>query len=474
VPKKLIPFIIVFCSLLMASLACRFISRADPTATPVPAVETAEEVVVLPTDTPTPEPTEEIAEIVTEEVVEEEEIEEVATPGRGVVEGMEKSMWIQEDSYVYVAFLYENESRDILYEDVMFSISLFDESGKLLYDEYINTPWLFPEQTVGMFSSVWLEVDMSPVASVTATFSYENTTEPGELVHPFTTEGIVYWPDDGYGMVTGRIVNNEEITFTNLQVYAICYDTAGEIVGGGFTYVDFIHLDDYMGFTMYVDTIGEVDSVEVFPMLSYSTQFIDKTDFLTEIIILDDYFYPNEWGYLVGGFTLRNETADVLNNSLIYVTFYDAQLNITATSTSYIDLLLPGDTLGIAPWVSTPPRGAETVEYDILILPGEPVDDYELDFNPFRVDSTTVTGDFEDYVLVNFTNTYNKEVSDLDVYVLVYNADGRIIGGGWDWTRESIPAGDSFEIEVWVSYADAETIDRVEAWVVPTFWTEFE
>jgi len=77
-------------------------------------------------------------------------------------------------------------------------------------------------------------------------------------------------------------------------------------------------------------------------------------------------------------------------------------------------------------------------------------------------------------VLVNFTNTYNRQVSELDIYVLVYNDDGLIIGGGWDWTRDPIPAGESAEIEVWVNYADAETIADIEAWVVPTNWTSFE
>ena len=454
---------------LVIGLACRFTSRTDPTATPRPVVETAEEVAALPTGTPTPEPIEQI-----EEIEAEEETEEVLTPGFGVVEGMDKSMWVQEDSYVYVAFLFENESSDMLYEDVMFSISLFDESDKLLYDEYLTTPWLFPEQTVGMFSSVWLEVDMSPVAKVTATFSYQEATAPGEMVNPFTSESIVYWPGDGYAMVTGKIVNNQDTTYTDLLVYAVCYDNAGEIVGGGFTYVDFIHLNDFMGFTMYVDTIGEVASVEVFPLLSYSTRFIDKTDFLSEISILDYYFYPNEWGYFIGGFIARNETETVLSDSLVYITFYDDQENVTATATAYIDLFLPGDTIGISPWVTTPPQDAQTTLLDILILPGEPVDDFELDSNPFRVNSTAVTGDFDDYVLVNFTNTYNRQVSELDIYVLVYNDDGLIIGGGWDWTRDPIPAGESAEIEVWVNYADAETIADIEAWVVPTNWTSFE
>lgn len=462
-PKKSIIFFAFIIFPLVIGLACRFTSRLDPTATPRPVIETAEEVAAVPTYTPTPEP-----------IAEEEEIEEVISPSFGIVEGFDKSMWMQDGMYVYVAFLYENESSDILYEDVMFTVSLFNEGGELLYDEYFTTPWLFPEQKVGMFYSIWIEEDMDPVADVGIFFSYAETTAPGEMDNPFTTDSIVYWPEDGFAMVTGKIVNNDATTYTDIQVYSICYDSAGDIVGGGFTYVDFIHLEDYMGFTMYVDTVADVASVEVFPLLSYSTRFIDKTDFLSEISILDYYFYENEWGELVGGFIARNETDTVLGDSLVFITFYNDQENVTATATAYIDLLLPGDTLGIAPWVTTPPMGADTTWLDVLILPGEQIDDYELDFNPFRVNSTSVAGNFDEYVMVSFTNTYNKQVSELDIYVLVYNDDGLIIGGGWDWTRDPISAGETAEIEVWVTYADAETIATIEAWVVPSFWTDFD
>ena len=90
------------------------------------------------------------------------------------------------------------------------------------------------------------------------------------------------------------------------------------------------------------------------------------------------------------------------------------------------------------------------------------------------VNSTTITGDYNNYVLVNFTNTYSKQVSDVDIYVQLYNADGQIIGGGSDWTTNPLPAGSSMDIEVYVDYSDNQVIDRIEAWVVPSSFTDFE
>ncbi|MFU8827715.1 MAG: hypothetical protein ACNA70_09550, partial [Brevefilum sp.] len=106
--------------------------------------------------------------------------------------------------------------------------------------------------------------------------------------------------------------------------------------------------------------------------------------------------------------------------------------------------------------------------------PGDPNKYYELDSNPFRVNSTSVTGDFDNYVLVNFTNTYSKQVSEVDVYVLVFDEQGDIIGGGNTWTNEPTPAGGIGEIEVWVSYGSNKTIADIQAWVVPSYFTRFE
>ena len=466
-PKKSIIFFAFIIFPLVIGLACRFTSRPDPTATPRPVIETEEVAVEVATATPTPEPIEE----------EEEQPEEPMTPAVGVVEGLEmleKSLWMQDGSFVFVAFLFENSSSETLYEDVDFTISLFDENGDLIDEDYHIMPYIFPNQTVGIVSNIWLPMDIILVDRVEVDWSYSGSTSPGELVDPFTTDSIVYWPDDGYSLITGKIVNNESTTYTDIRVNVICYDSAGEIVGGGYTFVDFIHLNDFMGFTSYVDTYGEIASVEAFPTLTYSTQFIDKTDFISEISILESGFFEDDFGFIVGGFVVRNETDSVLSNSLFYVTFYDESEFITATAIDYIDILLPGETLGISPWVTTPPRGVESSRFDILVLPGDPEDGFELTSNPFIVNSATISDEDDSYVLVNFSNNYSKLVSEVDVFVLVYNAEGNIIGGGRDWTRDPIPAGGTSEFVVWITYADAEIIASIDAWVIPSYWTNFE
>ena len=464
-PKKAIIIVALIIFPLAVGLAC-LSSAPDPTATPRPVVETEEPAVEVPTSTPTP--------VIVEE---EEQVEEPVIQTGAAVESLGtlgKSLWFQDGPFVFVAILFENPNADVLYEDAAFTISLFDDNGDLVDEDYQAMPWIFPNQTVGIVSNFWLAMDVVVVDRVEVDWTYSGTVEPDEFDDPFTTDSIVYWSNDGYPLITGKIVNNESTSYTDIRVNIICYDGSGEIVGGGYTFVDFIHLNDFMGFSSYADAYGEIASVEAFPILTYETQFIDKTDFLSEISILDSHFYEDDFGNIVGGFVAKNETETVLSNSLVYVTFYDEDDNITATAINYIDLILPGDTLGISPWVTTPPEGVESKGFDILMLPGVEDDNYELITNPFTVNSTSVISEDDSVVLVNFSNNYSKSVSEVDVFVLVYNVDGQIIGGGKDWTKEYTPAGGTSELEVWVTYAEAETIDSIQAWVAPSFWTKFE
>lgn len=466
-PKK--SFIIMLFMLfpLLVGLAC-LSSRPDPTATPTeePVVVVVTEVVEVVVEPTSPPPT--LAP------VEEEEPTPEPTESPKDLVVLDQSTWIQEESNVFVGYLIENPFSDILYENVEFTIRLFGAAGNLIDTGYASVPWFFPNTRTGVVSTFWLSDESIMVDSVELNWTFTGKSSPGGFEDPFTTENIIFWDNIGYPVVTGKIVNTTSTTYTDIRGDIICYDSAGEIIGGGIAYIDFIHLDDYMGFITYVDVYGEVASVEVFPTLTYATRFIDKTDFLSEIIILEDYFYKDDFGFIEGGVILQNETETVLRDSLIYVTFYDEYDNITTTGSDYIGMILPGDSFGITPWVSIPPDETTSVRYDILLLPGEPDENYELDSNPFRVNSTTVTGDYDNYVLVNFTNTYSKQVSEVDVYVLVYNDAGAIIGGGRTWTNSPTPAGGTGEIEVWVSYSTSETIDAIKAWVVPSTWTVFE
>ncbi len=387
---------------------------------------------------------------------------------------LEKSLWVQEDKTVFVSFFFENPNPDLIFEDVEYTVYLFDASGKEIDSESSTVRWVFPEQPFGIVFNFYLSDETITVDSVSVDWVYGDTLSPNGFTTPFTIEKAAFWQNGGFPMVTGKINNASAETYTDIRANIICYNVAGEIVGGSYTNVNFIPGSGYMGYATFVNVFDDVASVEVYPTFTNDSVNYEGGDFWSNISILDDYFYEDLYGSIHGGAVIQNNTDAVLSDSVLYVTFYDENDNVTSTGSIHIDFLLPGDTLGVTPWILSPPDSANTTEYDVLVLPGDVVEDYELTENPFTINEEDVVGDYNTEILVNFTNNYSKGVSEAEVYVLLYNASGQIIGGGSDWTKEPIPAGGSAEIQVWVDYASSQIIDKIRVWVSPNYWTEYE
>jgi hypothetical protein len=454
---------------LVVGLACLG-SKPDPTATPT------EEVVI--------EPTEEATEETTEEVVPTEEPTEEAAPteesGGGESTGtdlvmLEKNKWIydEESNVVFVAFFFENPT-EMVYEDVEYTVYLVDADGNEVDNQSASIRYIFPQQVFGIAFNFYLDDEAPLVDSASVDWEYDDRYIDEDLTNPFSTDSILFWENDGWPMVTGKVVNTNTNTYSDIRANIICYDDAGDIVGGGYTYIDFVPGEFYSGFSTYVDAYSNVASVEVFPTLSYLSERYEGNDFWSYIDVTDTYFYEGDYDDIQFGAVIQNTTDRTIKDAIVVATFYDDDDNITAVGESYVDVLLPGSTLGVYPWVSSPPDGTVTTKYDVIVLPGDFDDDYELTENPFTVNDAQITGDYDENVTVSFTNNYSKSVSEVDVYVLLYDAEGKIIGGGDDWSEEPTPAGGTTEVEVWVDYSDDRAVDDIKVWVVPNYWTEFE
>jgi len=216
--------------------------------------------------------------------------------------------------------------------------------------------------------------------------------------------------------------------------------------------------------------------MEVFPILTYSSDpYEDTADFWGKISIIDQNFYLSSTDHLYGGVIIQSELDDeVLKDVILNVTFYDAEGYVVSHAYHNIDYLMPGERLGVAPYTDDFSDDISLSTFDALVFPGEYAEDFELTENVFPVNSTEIIGDYNSDVKVSFTNAYTKEVNEVDIYVLLYDAGGTIIGGGTGYTDEPTPAGSTGESEVYVYYDDETEVDSIEAWVVPSYWTDFE
>ncbi|MDY6874120.1 MAG: FxLYD domain-containing protein [Chloroflexota bacterium] len=424
----------------------------------------------------TPTPEEEVVEAPTEDTQPTDAATEETPAETEALQDLvllDQNYWVQDGENVFTVFFFENPNTSQIISDLNYTIYLYDADGAQIQSDSDNVLWIYPGQKMGITAIFTLANESVAVGSVSIDWTYD-WEAADDVRFPFTVEKTHFWQNGDNPMVTGTVSSSSDDTYTNLRANIICFDADDEIVGGGVSTLEFIPAGDYMGFASFVDTYGEVARVEVYPAFTYYTTYYKGSDFWSEIGILDDHFYTDDFGTPMGGLVIENNLDTVLIDSLVYVTFYDDAGNITSTATQPIDILLPNDRLGLSPWPLTPPEGAITSSYDILILPGDYENDYELDKTPLNVGEVSLTGEFNDTVTVNFTNTYDKQVSEADVFVLLYDADGNIIGGGSDWTTDPIPAGETVELDVWVEYAEGETVDSIEAWAYPNHYTTYD
>lgn len=387
---------------------------------------------------------------------------------------LDNSKWIQDEDTVFVAYLFQNPNQSFMFEDAEFSFYFLDSSGtEIGFDEYYVTNF-YPGEKIAIVFNYYLPDDLTIVDSVMVEWELPSTVAAQGMTNPLTTSEVNYWPSGGYPIVTGSIANSGSSIFTNIRTNIVCYNGSGEIVGGGSSYVDFVPNGAKIGFSNYVEAFEDVALVEVYPFMTYGSTAVDDPNAWTKISVLENNFYQGtyNWGY--GGVIIRNETDDVLENAVFYATFYDSAGKVVSVASAYFDILLPGEIIGFSPWIYSLPDGTRMSTFEGWAFPGEVVTGYELSSNPFVVNSTELIGDYQDTVLVNFTNTYSKQVSEVEVYVIVRNAAGEIIGGGNDWTEEPTPAGGTGSAEVYVTVDSSETIASIEAWVMPSYWTDFE
>lgn len=427
--------------------------------------EVIEEEPVLPTETPIPE----------EEPTQPVEAEpDIVPPGEELV--MLNDMWLREENEVFVGFELKNQLKDQNLENVSYKIILLDADENEVRTSSSRTDWLFPDQTMGVAYRTTFPADSDPIEAVVIEYEFRSQKDPDGFLNPFSSENVKMWEGTTRPIVTGIIHNNSTTTYSEIRTDIICYDVMGEIVGGGNSYHKVVPGESSVGFSEPVYVYGEVDTIEVYPrIVSSSRAREDAEGFWDHISILDEYFYETQAGGINGGVVIQNNLEEtVLKNSVVVVTVYDDDGYVTTIGYRHINYLMPGSTLGVMPSFFFLPKEAEPANYDSIVLPGLPDDDYELQDDYFTVNSAVLKEDNDNYVIVNYTSSYTKPVSEVAVFILLYNSDGQIIGGAVNKTSDPIPANGSGEVEIFVFYSREHTVEDIEVWLVPSIWTKFE
>lgn len=406
--------------------------QPQATAAPAEAEATAaidESAAAVSTEAPADAPT---AVAPTEAAAPAEAVEAVVISAQG---------FGQDNTTVGYAFVVSNPNTATGFENIAYQVAALDTAGTVVATDsgYINV--LFAGETQGVGGSLFVDSGAT-VNSLTVQVSGGDAVA-GDPVAGFTVEGGQYIPGDFGNQATGIVVSPFGRAFDDLRVSAVAYDAAGAIVGGGFTFVNFVPANGRTGVTVQVTAAGEVAEVALYPALS-ALSFLDSGDELPAdgqaLELLGQGVGSSEFGSGFGILVRNPNTGYALENSRYRITGFDAAGNVVATDEGYIEVLLPGQTLGIGGSLFAA-GDSPIATTEALVKAGDFIaSDSTAIFTTENV--AYVPGDFSSEVTGTILNPHNAEVSDLRVSAVAYDAADQIIGGGFTFL-DFVPAAGS-------------------------------
>lgn len=450
--RKPIFFILTFIAfILIVGMACGAPKKGDPTATPAP-----------PTSAPatkeaSPEPT-----------TQEPNVGASAKSADGLTL-LDNYTFIQDDTTLSTFIFLRNDDAEKVYLDIRYTVHAYDSAGAQVDNESTTIGFLAPGDTIGMVNELWLDEGVT-VDKIEVDWIIDSKKSMPGYTNPFAFKNTKYYNDDGWKYLTGVITNKDILTYTDLRVSAIAFDASGKIIGGGYSYVNFIPSEDQVGVSVYSTINGDPTRIEFYPMVySYSTTYEDG-DWWNNLDVID-FGFVQDGTEVGGGVILKNLTDKLIKDTEFYMTIYDVEGNVCGVDSGYIDFIWPGETLGFSPGATYIPKNSVPENVDLIIMPGE-FAEHELSGSPLVSEGHTFKLDqYWSTVTVKLKNTLNKTVTDTFVSVLLLDADGLVIGGGNGWP-EDFEANGTQEVEIFVTYTSTEDPASIVVYPGITTWSE--
>jgi hypothetical protein len=278
----------------------------------------------------------------------------------------------------------------------------------------------------------------------------------GEAVEPwiepgFSVSQVRYQTASLFPSATAVISTTFDEPLRDVEVFAVGYDAAGNIVGGGYSFLSFILAGGSVGVEAPLSSAEEPARVEIYPVITSLTLYgleESSTDDAEPLLIVAEGFGPSNFEGEIGwGFIVENPNPGLAADTAAYqVTAYAEDGSVLGAYASYISLLLPGERLGIGGSFYLP-AGTVAARLEFQTLGRYFV---ETALEPGFLESTGAafeTDGFSPRVTGTVVNGLDRDLADVEVYAIAYNVDGHIIGGGFTFV-DLVPAGEAAAVDV--------------------------
>jgi hypothetical protein len=177
----------------------------------------------------------------------------------------------QDKSAGSFAFIVQNPNPDYAYEDTPYQVAAYDAAGSVLKTESGHIEALVAGQQLGVAGRLYLP-ENTTISRLDVQLLAGRAVALGP-VPTLTAENVGYRDDRYSPKVTGIVKSPYDKNVTYARISALAYDAGGAIIGGGFTFLNFVPAHGQSAVEVNVKTTGKPARVELYPTISGLSQF---------------------------------------------------------------------------------------------------------------------------------------------------------------------------------------------------------
>ena len=366
------------------------------------------------------------------------------------------------------SFIIQNTNTELAVENMEFRVTLFDDADAIVESEERTAPLIFPDERTGFAGLIFVDEGVS-IASMEVQIAPGGTTTV-EVADGFPVDTVTFYPDENFPSATGLVNNLTDSLVTDLRISAVTFDADGQINGGGFTFLAAAGPASQTGVSVSVTSGSDVADVELFAGVSFLSDAITPDPATDPVVTKFGFGQPEDDNILGWGALLENPNAtEVVRDAEIVVWFQDAEGRVLESGSNFLEVVPPGQTIGVADGFVFLPDGTTATTMSALVVPGtlEPTDITAW----FTADSVAYVDDpFFPEVTGNVNNPFAQDLEDLWATAIAYDEAGNIIGGGFTFI-ELAPANAPSEVSIAVTVSSVPA--RVEIYAYPSSLTDF-
>jgi hypothetical protein len=381
-----------------------------------------------------------------------------------------KSGFGQNEQLVGYAFIVENPNMGLSYEDSQYQLAAFNENGVVVATDSGYIDILLPGQILGIGGELYLDEGIIiDRIDVQVNAGDAEVTEP---IPSFTVDSVSYYPDEYFPFVSGVVINPYSVNLTDLQLSAVVYDEVGNIIGGGYGWLNFILANSSSGAQVTVTSAGNVGSFELYPVVSgFSSQFTDEDipAGVSNIKILKSGFGQDEFSAGYGILVENPNQGFSLEYTQYQVTAYSDDGRVLTTDDGVVNLILPGQIIGIGGDLYL--QEGMIIDYlDAQIIAGDFIESEEF---PYFTSENAVyqAGSYSSKVTGIILSPYHSDITDVRVSAVTYDGNGAVNGGGYTYL-DFVPANGQAAVEVLVAVSGTPV--KVELFATLSSLSEIE